>query len=256
MDISTVYVKNISSKPISLTFTTNDSYLVNPQEKVEIPFVEPTSIYYLIHYVKTNKDLEFYDKDDTLLTQEIAEQIEKDFDMNNGVPPYRDLVAKGELKTYVDNVLENSSDIESGLHDVTIKFMSGDVEIQEPVVEKHKVGSVILGTELKSSYSIIGDYNLDNSSANDFVVKEDESQDVINLIYVKGTGNATIKCIDVADSSEIKQSSIKTGELGTKEVLKPETIEGYENPTPGQRTITYSRQAQEVIFSYTKKAKA
>lgn len=254
MNISTVHVKNISKEPVFLTFTTNDSYRVNPAETITISFVEPTSIYYLFHYVDTNKDVEFYDKENTLLTPEVIAPLKESYDIQNGVPPYRDLVAEGELKAYVAAVLENAEESTSGTQDVTINFMAGGTSVHEPVIKKYAVGAVVEDTELKAEYSTVGDYDLDESSATDLTVTEDESKNIINLSYTVAKGQATIKYVDVADSTEIKTAVNKTGDVGAKEVVKPETIEGYENPTPTQKTVTYTRTAQEVVFSYTKKA--
>lgn len=252
MDVSTIQVENKGRKPLFLQFTADDSHRVDPGQKLTIPLLTPVSVYYLLEYVGQLRDAVFYDKEGTEITVADIATLRKDLDTQRGVPPYRNLPTSGKLTEFVEAVKSNVDEAHSTKVSVTIKFMSGEVEVQESVVQKLEVGTVIKGTDLKSKYAKIGDYDLEEASATDYTVVEDKN--VITLTYVKATGKVTVKFVDGADSTSIKADVVKTGEVGSKEVLKPDAIENYENPSPTQKTVTYTREPQEVTFTYTKKA--
>lgn len=82
---------------------------------------------------------------------------------------------------------------------------------------------------------------------------QDASPKVQSLAVDKELGKVNVSYVDDSTGESISKAVTEEGEVGTKVTIKPITITGYTNPSPTQKTLTYSNEVQTVEFRYTAK---
>ena len=119
------------------------------------------------------------------------------------------------------------------------------------------VNSARLNTVIKAVDEVltISDYDYHSASSNSITIVSDASQNVLNLYYVKGTGEVLVKHIDKSNNQEIADRETLSGTIGNSYETNPNStlLLTYNlMETVGNKNGTYQRERQEVIYYYQK----
>lgn len=238
MSYATIKVKNNNDVPVYIQLTADDSHTLLPKVETTLKLVEPVSIYYILQYAALSKQsgLDFKDSEGTLITPESLPQIELLLDTANGVPPYRDLPVSGGLETFVAEVTANKE-----------ASLLPEVEPDPEIVEQ---GEGLQGMEQAQFLGdVVSPEDEEGTEVAEPQTLEDE-EDTPDQVEAKGT--ILVKYVDedaLAISEEVLEDVV-----GAKHVVKPKSIEGYNSPSPTQKTVTIVEGVTEVEFVYKSNA--
>ena len=236
MSYATIKVKNNNDVPVYIQLTADDSHTLLPKVETTLKLVEPVSIYYILQYAALSKQsgLDFKDSEGTLITPENLPQIELLLDAANGVPPYRDLPVSGALETFVDEVTANKEASLLPEVEPDPEIVEGDEEGLQGMRQAQFLGDVV-SPEDEEGIEVAEPQTL-----------EDE---VDTSVQVEAKGTILVKYVD-EDALAISEEEVLEDVVGAKHVVKPKSIEGYNSPSPTQKTVTIVEGVTEVEFVY------